>query len=402
MKKVIPLILVLVMCLSLCTHGKCEEVEAETIKVVTSKGTTVNIEKPQDIVEVTRNDGTIETLTSLDLAQACVDNGVKFEKNYVGALVKIIAPIEEVHGRTIYNGHTLTSYVKLSGGWIVEVSESHPLLEELSRGDMVVATGRIYSGGYPLTFEGTAIEGDCQVYSVKGTQTTLELYIPEEEGQDAASEETNAAWKEQYAEVQQSLSTGTWFFNGGSDAAVNRLQFKNSKAVITQFYSDGNGFSNLGNSFFSYTINETAVIITLTDGSELVIPYQKDADVFLLGNGEYLTPEEVDAALQGYWGLREKEDVMYLGKAEFEYIFYFNKGKVVYEYANTAYGRPGQYYYTGPKSGTYTMDENGFNVDAYNSWQFAFNIIDGKAVFVRCGSVCSPATGFKGQNGYSF
>lgn len=402
MKKVIPLILALVMCLSLCTHGKCEESEVEKIKVVTPKGTTVIIEKPQDIVEVIRNDGTTETLTSLDLAQACVDNEVKFEKNYVGAFVKIIAPVEEVHGRTIYNGHTLTSYVELSGGWIVEVAENHPLLEELSRGDMVVATGRIYSGGLPLTYEGIAIKGDCKVYSVKGTQTTLELFVPEEEGQDTASEETDTAWSEQYADVLQALSAGTWFFNGGSDAAVNRLQFENNKAVITQFYSDGDGFSNLGNSYLPYTINETAVIITLADGSELVISYQKDADGFLLGNGEYLTPEEVDAGLQGYWGLREKKVVMNLGESEFEYIFYFDNGKVVYEYANEAYGHPGQYYYTGPNTGTYTMDENGFNVDAKNNWQFAFNVIDGKAVFVRCGSVSSPVTGFKGQNGYSF
>lgn len=52
--------------------------------------------------------------------------------------------------------------------------------------------------------------------------------------------------------------------------------------------------------------------------------------------------------------------------------------------------------------GTYTVDERGLTVNVTNNYQFAFNIVDGKAVMVRCGVLMSPAIGFKGEYGYSF
>ena len=198
MKKLALLTLVFLLCLSLCSCGVSNneettavetELPTETIpeetttsvdedhfQVTADNGTVLNIEKPKDSVEVTRNDGTVETLSSLELAQIYLDNKIKFEKNYEGAYVKIIAPVEEVHGRTIMDGHELSSYIVLSGRWTVEVAEDHPLLEELSRGDMVVVTGAIYKGGCLGAYNGIAMMGSCYVYSIEGAETTLELY----------------------------------------------------------------------------------------------------------------------------------------------------------------------------------------------------------------------------------
>ena len=208
----------------------------------------------------------------------------------------------------------------------------------------------------------------------------------------------------EFADVVQQLEKGVWFFNGGSDATVNRLEFKKNRAAICQIYTDGNGQHMGDDTQFSYTLDEENITIQLADGSELVIPYNIDGEALTIGNNEYLTPEQIEADLQGYWGLRKKDtDTPWGAPSEHEYIVYINKGTIKYEYAAKAYGGSnGEYYYYGPHNGTYTVDERGLTVNVTNNYQFAFNIVDGKAVMVRCGVLMSPATGFKGEYGYSF
>lgn len=208
----------------------------------------------------------------------------------------------------------------------------------------------------------------------------------------------------EFADVVQLLEKGVWFFNGGSDATVNRLEFKENRAAICQIYTDGNGQHMGDDTQFSYTLDEENITIRLADGSELVIPYNIDGEALTIGNNEYLTPEQIEADLQGYWGLRKKDtDTPWGAPSEHEYIVYINKGAIKYEYAAKAYGESnGEYYYYGPHSGTYTVDERGLTVNVTNNYQFAFNIVDGKAVMVRCGVLMSPAIGFKGEYGYSF
>lgn len=198
MRRILCFVLVLLMCLSLSACGssnsgneQSSEVTIETASIettpsateddthlyaTTSDGTTVSIEKPRDVAEVTKNDGTVEITNCLELSQIYSDNQIKFEKNYLGAFVKITAPVESIHGRTIYNGRDLSSYVKLAGGWVVEVDENNPLLEDLSRGDMVVATGLIYNGGVGAGYGGVVMIGSCKVFSTDDVKTTLELY----------------------------------------------------------------------------------------------------------------------------------------------------------------------------------------------------------------------------------
>lgn len=206
---------------------------------------------------------------------------------------------------------------------------------------------------------------------------------------------------ESFGDVIQQMTTGVWFYYGGSDSAVNRLTFSDDMANITQFVSDGNGVSMNGSSDVPFIVDGSDITLTLVDGSEQVIPYTMENDTLVLDN-DYLTPADIDADLQGYWGLRTHTVVLGM-TSDNEYIYYFNRGKVIYESAAKAYGgKNGEYYYYGPDKGTYTVDESGLNVNAKNSWQFAFNVIDGKAVFVRCGNVCSQVSGFKGESGYRF
>lgn len=219
-----------------------------------------------------------------------------------------------------------------------------------------------------------------------------------------SADKINAAKRElmfeRYADVIQMLSEGVWFFNGGSDAAVNSIVFSQDAATIKQTVSDGNGVHTNEGSEFPYIIDEENITLTLADGSEKVIPYTVDGGKIILDDGAYLTPEQVDVDLQGYWGIRESNYIMGITTAQ-EFIYFFDNGKIVFEYAAKAFNASGYYYY-GPHEGTYTIDKNGFRANAMNDWQFSFNVIDGKAVMERCGSVCTPVSGFKGQNGYSF
>lgn len=199
MKRIMYFVLLLLICLSLYACGssnsgneQSSEVTIEIasteatpsateddthFQVITKNGHTLTIEKPKDTVDVTRNDGTTETTNSWELTQIHCDNEVKFEKNYMGAFVKIIAPVESVHGRTIVDGYDLPAYVELAGGWKVEADKNDPLLEELSPGDMVVATGCIYSMFGGLDYDGVVMTvGTCKVYSTSEVKTTLERY----------------------------------------------------------------------------------------------------------------------------------------------------------------------------------------------------------------------------------
>ena len=206
---------------------------------------------------------------------------------------------------------------------------------------------------------------------------------------------------ESYSDVINLMTTGVWFYNGGSDSVVNRLTFSDATARIVQIAFDGNIVAVTGDNELPYLVDESNITLTLVDGSEQVIPYTLEDDTLVLDDG-YLTPADIDADLQGYWGVHTRNVVLGIA-TEKECIFHFDNGKVVYEYAVKAYGgRNGEYYYYGPYEGTYTVDERGLKTDAKNSWQFAFNVIDGKAVFTPCGDVCSPVSGFKGENGYRF
>lgn len=223
------------------------------------------------------------------------------------------------------------------------------------------------------------------IYELNPTYSDSEMKI---------AQATRKLMYEKYDDVIQLMSEGVWFYNvSGAINAVNRLTFSGEAAQITVFISDGNGVDSDINRTAKFTVDESYITFTDSYDGEISIPYRVENGTLILDGG-YLTPEEVDADLQGYWRVRDFSS---------EYIYYFEDGKVSYEYAAESYwGSNGEYFYYGPYEGTYTIDENGLNADVSNNWQFAFNVIDGKAVMVRCGHICSSTSGFKGENGYSF
>jgi len=90
-------------------------------------------------------------------------------------------------------------------------------------------------------------------------------------------------------------------------------------------------------------------------------------------------------------------------KTEGEYNIVISNGAMEYEHANLVNGSTtGEYYYYGPYSGTYVINENGLSAEIEEDYSFGFGIIDGQVVLLRYNHVCQPGDGLKGPNGYSF
>lgn len=200
-----------------------------------------------------------------------------------------------------------------------------------------------------------------------------------------------------YADVFEALKDNVWFYEASSVNAVNVISFIEEKASIKQIYYDGNGPHTTTPNECDYIVDADNIIVTLADESEMKIAYALDGEEITIGDGEYFTPEQIDEGLQGYWGIKKDNN---------EYIYYFNNGNVKFESAakaNPLLGyAAGSYFYYGPHEGTYTIDADGMQADARNSWQFGFSIKNGKVVMNRCGDVLSVYSGFKGEDGYSF
>lgn len=203
-----------------------------------------------------------------------------------------------------------------------------------------------------------------------------------------------------YAPVFAALDGQTWFYASTSVNEVKSLTFTQDKVTQAYIFYDGNGPHSGMDGEFSYAVNDAAIVVSTMNG-EMEIPYTMDGDQIVLGAGDYFTPQQVEEALQGYWGLADVTYNMFTGFVSSEYVYYFENGNVTFESATAAYGGGGYYYY-GPYEGTYTVDANGLTVDAKNNWQFGFLISEGEVVMTRCGNLCSPASGFKGEDGYSF
>lgn len=403
MKKIISLILALAICLSLCA---CGQKAAETAPEATASTET---QPPQTTVAAPAN----ERITFDDLVLA-EDKNVKISlvDFFVETMNFAEGPVDEkcatlkIENKTDQNLSTFVrayldneelSVVGLSGGAV-----------EAGRVSRYSATYDY--GAYPNF---TPLESLDKMYGLELTieltfgydtseWTQYELHCSVADALSGVVAGAEALVNESYADVIQLMVNDFWFFNGGSDAAVNMLEFTEDSAVITQIVYDGNGPHVGSVSNFTYLMSDTDITLTLADGSELAIAYSVNDGMFTLEGEGYLTPAEVDADLQGYWGLRESSNVMGVN-TEGEYIYYYENGIVTYEKASKALdGGLGEYYYFGPYEGVYTIDRNGLSTTAKNNWQFGFNIIDGKAVMVRCGAVCYPESGFKGEYGYSF
>lgn len=244
------------------------------------------------------------------------------------------------------------------------------------------------------------------LYNAGSFEEALSLYN-EVSGYKDSAEKAASATREimyiTYADVFAAFNEGAWFYEAESTNAVNVITFTNENANIRQIYYDGNGQHTTTDNLCDFTVDDAKISVTLADGSAMDIPYTVAEGVVTLGSGEYFTPQQVDAGLQGHWGIKDTTYNSFTGFVTSEHIYNFNKGKVTFEHATEAYGYDdGTYYYYGPYSGTYTVTADGLIVDAKNEWQFGFVISEGKVAMNRCGKTLSVYKKFKGEDGYSF
>lgn len=395
MKKVVSLLLVLVMCLSLCACGaeKASSPVAIQPEGTNTEGNNVDFETPLlawednkvklEIIgffqekNIWAESPTLESGITFKLTNKTdAELNAMFVDAYIGTdNVSII--IKDVNstvapGKSVTQKYLINKYV----GSNVAALDSIEELYELD-GKFSIYFTEDYSANYDLTFS-----------------------IPElrNGGGPAARQAELEQMMEKYGDVVALLQQDTWYFNGGSDTILNGIRFSSNKATITQVYFDGNGKHENGSNDCDYVLDGENITVTLTDGSEMVIPYVVNGDAVTLGNQEYFTPAEVDAALQGYWGVSYES----MGNGH-QYYIYFNHGTVTSENAaESAMDNDGSYFYYGPYEGTYTLNFGGIDTEMRHGKEWFFNIIDGAVAVLHYDHVCSPATGFPGENGYSF
>lgn len=204
-----------------------------------------------------------------------------------------------------------------------------------------------------------------------------------------------------YADVFESLKQETWYFNGGSDTVLNYLTFTDKEATLGQVYFDGNGKHDNGSNACSYIVDDVNVIITMVDGTELVIPYEMKDDIVVLSK-EYLTSSDVKENLKGYWKSHVSSYIIGM-YTETEHNIYIGEDELKSESASLAAGGSnGEYYYYGPYTGTYTLDIGSFETDMKHGGEWFFNIIDGEVRVLHYEDVCTPSDRLPGENGYSF
>lgn len=236
-------------------------------------------------------------------------------------------------------------------------------------------------------------------YSYSDLGGKLDFSIPKSisaEADAAEAGENRAA----YSEVFAAISENMWLFNGGGDAILNFIDFKEDKATIGQIYYDGNGEHDNGTNEYNYTISDESITVATTEGGEIVIPYSMADGNLTLGNGDYLTLDQVEEGLQGYWKYTAHSD---FGNTDSEGYLLVDHGTLRSESASEVQGgAPGDYYYYGPYDGTYTLGFGVFDTDLFKGHNWYYNIIDGVPTVLRYDTVCERAEGFPGENGYSF
>ena len=221
-------------------------------------------------------------------------------------------------------------------------------------------------------------------------------YITEKE-----AEEIRRKNKEKYKKVINVISKNPWVFNGGEDTILNYLEFSENKVKVGQVYFDGNGVHDNGASNCSYEISKSMIDITLSNGEKLSIAYKKSGEKYVLGKGEYMSLDEVEEKLQGYWRCRYTDII--LGKECIgEVNLFIDHGTMQSERASLASGNSGEYYYYGPYSGTYRIGIGRFDTDMSHGREWFYNIIDGVPTILYYDHKCERGSGFPGQYGYSF
>lgn len=207
---------------------------------------------------------------------------------------------------------------------------------------------------------------------------------------------------QKYADVFKALDGNTWYFNGGAENILNSVTFSGETATISQIYFDGNWKHDNGSNDHKFAMDDKNIIIQMEDESELKIAYSFSDGKVTLDKKEYLTLEQIDKGIQGYWKVRTSTTALGM-VSKHEECIYINNGKLVSENASSAFGgADGEYYYYGPYEGSYKLNLGGFDTEMRHGNEWFYNIIDGKVYVFHGANKCEKTDKLPGENGYDF
>lgn len=206
-------------------------------------------------------------------------------------------------------------------------------------------------------------------------------------------ESVEAFFNEKKEEVKTALSGKKYYFSE-KEASVGVMKFSSDQIQISLYQFDGNGKSETASVNYEYVCDGS--VITLTSGSApMEIAYTiKDGNATL--DSYYMTEEQVIDGLQGNWVCKTS----YFGKGN-EYNMSISGTKAKYESAAEAFGyNDGSYYYYGPYSGSFVIDDGSVSIDAMHGKEFFFSCYNGKVQLYHYDNKMSAGSGLKGEDGY--
>ncbi len=208
-----------------------------------------------------------------------------------------------------------------------------------------------------------------------------------------------------YSDVKNALNGKTWYYNGGSDTALNSISFGQDKATISKVTFTGNGKIDGGSSQYDFDVDAENITVKNNGQEELKIPYQFSNGTLTLEANKYFTAEQIDAGIQGCWGLMNHiQSIPKVGvTTNSSHAISFDNGKVVQESASK--GRnltDGDYYYYGPDEGQYKVNFGGFDTEMRHGNEWFYNIINGQPTILHFDVVCQRIESLPGEKGYSF
>jgi len=203
-----------------------------------------------------------------------------------------------------------------------------------------------------------------------------------------------------YDDVRSQLNGRTWYYNGGTDTEVNSITFSTNAATIAQTVRlDWGGRTAGEGKEYEFSIDDKKITIPM-DESEMTIPYSFDGEVLKLGSGDYLTAEEVDDAIQGYWttGLLVKtnQDFTYISQND----ILFDKGAVTWSSAGSSSLTPDVFYPKKDGPYSYTIGFGRIESEMPNSLSWEWDIIGGKPIIKYIEDTCERSDGFPTQDEY--
>lgn len=203
-----------------------------------------------------------------------------------------------------------------------------------------------------------------------------------------------------YRDVTNALFLKSWYFNGGGSYVLNEIYFMDEAVTVSQVYIDEQGWHDNGENELPFYVDSENIIIPRVDGKELLIPYRFDGHKVTFTDGNYFTDQEVLERIQGYWNLREEEEIDGRG-VEAEFNFRFLNNSVQMEWAMAVDGYEG-YHYEPVEIGTFSVGFGELFTDNPEIDHLYFTIYDGEIQILYYDDPLSAAFGFPGEFGYSF